>query len=275
MEQKEKYLIFVVVSSTILVLLLIAVVVDLIFLYQSKKRMAEKEIEIEKQKVDELLRKHEIENVNKLLQGQYDERKRISKELHDRLGNKLFGIKINYKEFAKNLQPFDEPLNDSYLYIADLLNDAIAESRRISHDLYDSSMGNINFKEVLMQLIKGIEEGTTLKINFDDGNVDLNKYPEIQKELLPITQELLSNTLKHAKASRVVISIRQLMDELIYTYSDNGIGILVAKMGESDGIGLKNMKERAKKINGILNIQNNQGKGMTCMIKLKNEPHEN
>jgi signal transduction histidine kinase len=265
MEEVKDLILYIVIASSSLVLLIVAILFDLYILFRKRKVIAQQEIEIRENKIDELIMKKEVENMSSLLKGQNSERRRISQELHDRLGSILFTAKLYHgNTLIENEASKSEKDKDAGKLTA-LLDDAVQEVRRISHDLYDGSLANFDYTVALNQLIEAIEESDDLRVNLNTEGDIQNLSEEIQYELYAITQELLSNTLKHAKATTVEIEIRN-EDELIFHYHDNGNGFNSKK--SFSGIGLKNIENRVKKFDGKLTLESASDKGTFYFITI-------
>lgn len=269
MEQQTNYLIFIVGASTLVVLLLIAMVVDMLLLYRNKKKLADKEIELRQQKIDDLLQRQEIENVNSLLKGQNEERRRIAQELHDNLGSLLFIVKLHYGQVEKSLAELKKTNDQSYGQVNKLLDEAVEEVRRISHDLYEGSLAKFGYRTAMLQLTEAIRTANALQIKFEQSVEIPDKYRDVEMELYRISQELLSNTLKHAAVSLIEIDLSGNDSELIFKYSDNGKGFLHSETEAKGGIGLRNIRSRAERIKGKYTFESRAGEGMLFTLKLE------
>src|SRR5690606_3152655 len=139
-EETKDLIIFIVIASSSVVLLLVVVVFDLFLLFRKRKVIAQQEIEIRESKIDELIMKKEVESVNALLKGQNSERRRISQELHDRLGSILFTAKLYHSNIEKKLNEAKHDQEVGLEKLTGLLDEAVLEVRRISHDLYSGSL---------------------------------------------------------------------------------------------------------------------------------------
>jgi two-component system NarL family sensor kinase len=265
MEETQDLVLFIVIASSSVVLLLIVVLFDLFLLFRKRKLIAQQEIEIRENKIDELIMKKEVESVSALLKGQNTERRRISQELHDRLGSILFTAKLYHSNIETKMKALKEEHDEGFGKLTDLLDDAVKEVRRISHDLYAGSLANFVYSVALRQLIAALEEANDLKITFHAESDVESQKEEIQHELYAITQELLSNTLKHAKATEVEIEIR-IEDELIFHYHDNGNGF--DSNASFKGIGLKNIENRIKKFKGKLSVESGPENGTFYFISI-------
>ncbi|MGB6035497.1 MAG: sensor histidine kinase [Cryomorphaceae bacterium] len=265
MEEIKDLILYIVIASSSVVLLLVAILFDLYVLFRKRKVIAQQEIKIRENKIDELIMKKEVENMSSLLKGQNSERRRISQELHDRLGSILFTAKLYHGNTLIENETDQKEKKEDLGKLTALLDDAVQEVRRISHDLYDGSLANFDYSVALQQLIKAIEESNDIRIKMNtEGDIE-NLNEEIQYELYAITQELLSNTLKHAKARNVEIEIRN-EDELIFHYHDNGNGF--DNRASYSGIGLKNIENRVAKFDGKLTIESGFDKGTFYFITI-------
>lgn len=267
MEQKA-YIVYVVAVVTSVVGLMIAVVVNLIILHRKNKRLSQNELQLHRSRIDDLLQKQEVENVNAQLKGQDEERKRIAQELHDRIGSILSTVKLHFSSVEEGMNALKEQQNKSYGVAVNLLDEAVDEVRRISHDLYEGSLARFGFRTALLQLIAAIEKANTIKITFLDNEIDASIYKEWEQDLYRITQELLSNTLKYAEAREISIQLTMRGDIFGYMYEDNGKGFETALVESSLGIGYKNINARVAKMNGKWHLDSRPAHGMTLMIEI-------
>jgi PAS domain S-box-containing protein len=212
-----------------------------------------------------ILKQKEITSA--VLRAQEKEREEIGKELHDNLNQILVAAKL-YIEIAR----VNKPKRDLYLrkstgYIVDV----IAELRKISKTLCTPvmSMGLVGSIE---NLIADLSLVTPMKIKFyQQGMQEADLDERLQLDLFRIVQEQLSNILKHAKARQIIINLTRLAAELILLVSDNGQGCDITK--QTSGIGIINIKNRAKKYDGKVSIISWPGNGyeLSVVIPLGNQ----
>ena len=265
MEESEDLIYYIVISSSAVVLLLVVIIGDIFLLYRKRKKIAEQEREIHIRKVDELIRRREVENVNALLQGQNSERRRISQDLHDRLGGILFAAKLYNSNIERKINEIKKVQQEEFEKLSYLIDEAVDEVRRISHDLYHSSLAKFGYTVALKQLISAVEASNPVKISFSVKGALDDTGESIQQELYALTQEMLSNTLKHADASKVEISI-DVHDAIDFCFQDNGKGFETQK--KYSGIGLFNMRQRAEKLNGKLILESSPEKGTIYSLSI-------
>lgn len=263
---EEKDLInYIVITSSAVVFLVAIVLVDMFLILRKRRQLAQKEKELSQRKIDDIMRKNEVDNVNILLRGKNSERQRISRELHDRLGGILFTANLYQGNLEKKISAPSDDQKESFTKMKRLLKEAVDEVRRISHDLSRGSRANFSYLAVMPPLVDAIEESSNLKIVFSADEAIENQPEEIQRELHALTQEMLSNTLKHAEASEVKIEVES-DNELILRYRDNGKGFDVKK--SHDGIGLMNIRDRVGKLNGDLSLESNSKTGTSYLITI-------
>ncbi len=267
MESNKDLISYIVISSSAVVLMLMVIIFDKFLLYRKRKRITAQENEIHERKIDDLLRKQEIENVNSLLKGQNSERRRISQELHDRLGGILFAAKLYNSTIEKKIEEIKIEQKTSFEKLSFLLDEAVDEVRRISHDLYQSSLSKFGYSVALKQLIGAIEESNALKIALSvKGPLD-ETDEMLQQEMYALTQEMLNNSLKHAAASKIEITI-EVDDTIEFRFKDNGKGFDTGK--SYAGIGLSNVRLRAEKINGKLILESSPENGTIYYLSIPN-----
>jgi signal transduction histidine kinase len=183
-------------------------------------------------------------------EGREKEKQHISRELHDGILGKLFGVRLSLDSL--NDDDHKDIKKKRYDYIEEI--QAIAEEiRLISHKLNKSSIIDVDFKIVVEELIKKQHQAIQLKVDTSIGWDDIGN--DIKINFYRIIQEAINNIQKHSKATEVKVEIRKSGNKLILQVRDNGIGFNTGK--QKNGIGLKNMKTRSQDINGSFFINSN------------------
>lgn len=261
-----------VLSNKNLLLLLgltITVVVFLIVLMIRNRIARKKELYLvqQKEKASE-----ELSNITKefqfgLVKAKEQEQDRISKELHDGIVNQIYGIRMILGSLNRNTDEESQKKRSEYLKELHKLE---TEIRALSHDLNsDFSKYVGEFKFLLEQLIqKNNEIGNTIFDLDISSTIDWNTYsPLIKINIYRILQELLQNVNKYAEAKNCFIKITKLKNNLIVEVKDDGKGFDVKNL--STGIGINNIKERAKTINADLIIESDNSEGSRFHITIK------
>lgn len=229
---------------------------------RNKQRLIKNEMMMKDAAIEKMMQDHELEAVNAALSGQDEERGRIARELHDRLGHILSVAKLNFSTLQDGLQQLEQSNQQSYHQVARMLDEAADEVRRISHDLYGSSVVNFGITTALHQLADAVSAGNNLMVQFHAYGVTADVHPEIQMNLYRIAGELLSNSIKYAKATRIDLQLLTRDDKIILSYEDDGKGFDPMAIANTPGIGYRNIKARLQKIHGTYMLESRPGKGM-------------
>ncbi|HIC31669.1 MAG TPA: sensor histidine kinase, partial [Flavobacteriaceae bacterium] len=181
-------------------------------------------------------------------------RKRISKDLHDGLGQSLLLIK-NQVALKK-----DESTKK-------LLNSAIEEMRSISRTLHPFQLEDIGISKALENLITQIDNNSETYIFGDISDLSGKLDHSQEVNVFRIVQECLSNIIKHAKADSAKVSVLEVKNHVNIIIQDNGVGFdFSEKYNDLKSLGLKTIKERVKFLEGTLKINSVKNEGTTFEI---------
>lgn len=189
---------------------------------------------------------------------QESERKRIAELLHDDIGNKLniLSLWINNEDSLNNKR--------SREVIKQQIPALIEATRTISHSLYPVNLEKFGLILTLEALISNVNESLPIQLII---NHDYQKRPiSFEVQIYRIIQEFLSNVIKHAKASNMLIHIRDTETSLAVILSDNGVGFDNSILKK--GMGLKNIDSRIKSINAFSKWKSKKGNGSRLIIIL-------
>ncbi len=220
----------------------------------------------QKQNIDELLKDQEIKSINTMIATQDSERKRIARELHDNLGGKLSVVKIHFKTVEDHLEELAVDDVSNYQLANNLLDDACEEIRKIAYDMSSGELSNFGLVKAIQDLIISIEKSNQIDIEFVDHNLEDRLDSKIELHIYRIVQELISNVLKHAKASELTIQILKNNEGLNLMAIDNGIGFNMQRVKK--GMGIQNIKTRVEELHGELEIDSGKGNGTTITIQI-------
>jgi len=201
-----------------------------------------------------------------IILGQDSERKRISLELHDGVGQKLIAIKYQLALIKMTKDMSNISLLD------DSLNDVINEIRSITHNLSSQLVSEVGLKnsvnQVLTNACNQLNASKSYTYDLFDKNMqELNLGEDYGKMIYRIVQEAMANAIKYSKATNLHVSLRYVNNQVLLKIVDNGVGMNVLKEN-MNGIGLHNIKERVSYLNGSLRIFTKKDKGFTISIKI-------
>ncbi|MGD1958570.1 MAG: PAS domain-containing protein [Fulvivirga sp.] len=209
--------------------------------------------------------------VGTIIDTEDNERKRISKELHDGLGQKLTTAALNLnalkRDISKEHKGFNKLINS-----LNSLNAAIRESRDIAHNLMPRSIDNFGYVPSVESMLADINSVSEIDFSFYQ-NLNRQRFDKkLEVHLYRITQEAVNNILKYSQATKVVIQLMKYDNELILTIEDDGIGFnKEAVFARGDNFGLRSMKTRTSSLSGDFNMDTapNRGTIITVEIPLK------
>ena len=207
--QKEKQLYFIISVG------LLFLSFGVWYLFKQRQKNKNKEIIA-------LQQQEEITKLEALIDGEEKERRRIAQELHDGLNGDLSAIKYRLSTLEESgLSEIDtENLNK----VIDMIDESCAQVRSISHNLMPASIVDYGLLETIKEFCSKINVSRSVKIDFQSfGNpVELSK--KIETVIYRIIQELVTNIIKHSKATEAMVQLNYREDELFITVEDNGIG---------------------------------------------------
>ncbi len=245
-------------------LIVLIPVLALLYVYyqkiQTQSELVKKQNVINEQKVIALKQQQELNLIKAAIEGQDEERKRIAQELHDSIGGNLAGIKLQFASMngdSEKLKSLTGQIDETYQLVRD-----------ISHTLIPKNFQQNAFTDLIKKYLKSISGTGEIVVGFHPHpEKEINQIDEKQQmEIYKIIQELMTNTLKHAKASSAEIHLSLIEKELSVLFEDNGIGFNVETNNE--GIGLQNIKNRVQELNGTLHIDATVNRGTVVSISI-------
>jgi len=194
-----------------------------------------------------------------LIKSLDEERSRISRDLHDDIGQSLSAIKSKVNLLKKgHLENVDSLENN--------LGQVLEQTRKISHQLHPSFLEKIGLIKSFSNLLESVETSTNIITSHELENDVRDLSLSEQTQLYRILQECVSNTIKHAAAKSIKVSLLKEGSKTIFIYRDNGVGFQKTTSKKSFGIGMMTIRERVHKLNGKLVLGNNKGKGFRLIV---------
>jgi len=258
---KENF--WIISGASSLILLMAFIYIIRIEKNRNRKMLMKQKQQLANEEIYNLL----IDSQNKLDEGREKEKKRISKELHDGILSKFFGVRLNLELLNNSIN--DESIIQREKYIHELKK-LENEIRRVSHQLNDDMFSNENsFKTITQEFLNAQMGLGKFKyiLNFDKTIVWDEVSSKIKINVYRIIQESIHNISKYSEASFVEINFIKINNKLKVEVKDDGIGFDTKLT--SEGIGIKNMKSRIKDLSGeILFTSSNSGTEIIMYIPL-------
>jgi len=211
----------------------------------------------------------QIKQLAALQEGERLERKRLAKELHDSLGQHLAACKMMLNSIETETTCLQAEDSDYFKKAQNILDQAIAEARGISHALMPAALQHQGLASAIVELCKNLDSNT-IKTNVLVSDLLNSRFdPKIEMGLFRIVQELIGNILKHAQAEEIRIELQPLENTLILTVTDDGIGFQgTLEDMHKKGVGLKIIASRVKTMQGKLSFDSSKQKGTTVIAAI-------
>ncbi len=234
----------------------------LIFVYYSRKKIIEQEI-----KNRDLEIEHQKTLINAVIQTQEKERNRIAQDLHDDISSGLNVVSINCHMLkTPGLDTTEQDkITDTIL---DLTSRVLHSSRRIAHDLLPPVLDKFGLNAGILELTEDFNK--TGKVSIDYKNqADFSKIPtESHLHIFRIIQELINNSMRHGKATKIAISFTEESGQTVLKYVDNGCGFDTNEIENQKGLGMKNIESRVSLIGAVYKITSEVNNGIAVEIKI-------
>lgn len=244
---------------TLICLLVVSFLFFLLQHFVLKQKLIQQNKKLKEESSFKLKQQVELTNARSMLQGQENERTRLSKELHDGIGSKLASLKINLSNINSSLK------NDELQSSLQFLDETISDLRQISHDLMPETLLKYGLIKSLEDYFLEIRKNNPKqKIKFETYGNNFNLHQEKELAVYRIILELVANALKHAQANEIFVQL--IVDEPTINLSieDDGIGFDVKQ--NHNGIGMKTIESRVKFLNGELEINSEKNQGTSIFV---------
>ena len=218
------------------------------------------------QEQHELVRRH-------LSEAQETERGRISRELHDHLGQDLTALKLGI-EILRRQGPFAPAVGESLDKLEKLAEGLMRDIHRLAWKLRPSVLDDLGLEQALRRYADEWFQNTGVPVDLHTGeDLGANRLPqEFESTLYRIAQEALTNVARHAHAKRVSVLLERRPGFVSLIVEDDGRGFdaqeVLAAPASPDKLGLLGMQERVRLAGGTLSIESNQGGGATVIARL-------
>jgi signal transduction histidine kinase len=195
-----------------------------------------------------------------------EERHRLARDLHDSLSQSLYGAGMCAEAAARLLEAGDLGAAAAHLRdVRDSAGEALREMRFLVFELRPSILHEDGLVEALAARLAAVERRVGVRAELAAGGVGRLPLP-IEEALYGIAREALNNSLRHAHATRMKVTVRQLADSVSLDVSDNGVGFSLDEGWSRGGMGLGGMRERAQRIGATFDVVSHPGQGASVTV---------
>jgi signal transduction histidine kinase len=203
-----------------------------------------------------------------LLHVQEKERQRVSRELHDHLGQLLTAIAMNLDWVLHRCSENAHPIHERLQETRQLTQDVIAATRELSATLRPGELRGLGLEAALQEYLSEFERRSGLPMQFSSTLHEHELTPETATNIYRIVQEALTNVIRYAEASEVQVTLEYALGRLVVSVVDDGKGFDVKQVTDPHAVGLIGMHERARLLNGTCEIRSAPGTGTVVRVEV-------
>lgn len=203
---------------------------------------------------------HQRELLRVNIETQESERERISADLHDSLASKLQVARLMLSTGTKDPHA-------TTASVKELIDEVIENSRQIAYDLYPQSLSDFGLLHVVKELLRPLTERLKIVFASTGTQYDTALGKEKEAHIFRIVQEVIHNSLKHAKATTITMTLRITSCYFSMIVADDGVGF--ALNVNKTGHGLKNIESRVQLLNGTFKIKSGNAQGTRLILLIR------
>ena len=230
-----------------------------------RRRLAEQEIKIQQQQITQLEQEQQLTVADAVLRSQEDERSRLARDLHDGLGGMLSGVKQALNGMTGN-QILSETAATALNQVIGDLDRSIGELRHIARNMMPEALVRFGLSDALQDYCDHLRITTGITVNFQSFGLRERLPQPTEVILFRIAQELLTNIVKHAGASAVLVQLIRSDNQLSLTVEDDGKGFDPEQLNRAPGVGWLNIQSRVEYLNGALDLRTRPGEGTSVSV---------
>lgn len=207
----------------------------------------------------------------RLLTAQEEERRRISRDLHDDINQRLAMLVVQVESLDSNLPPSAHSCSKELRSIQDRLTELSDDVRHLAYQFHPSILDDLGLTVALQRLVDDCAARSNLQGTFDASPASGQLSQKVSTCLYRIAQECLANVIKHARATKVMVTLSSTPETVTLTVEDDGIGFDAQSVIDGHrGLGLVSMTERVRLVQGTVSIESTPRRGTSLRITV---PH--
>jgi signal transduction histidine kinase len=212
---------------------------------------------------------------NQILHVQEEERKHISRELHDDLGQSLTAISVTLAALKTDGTGEESVMRQRLARAQQLIQEASETEHRFARELRPAMLDELGLLPALRSCLNAFAERTGMYVQFRGSAAAEQLNGEQKTVLFRVAQESLTNVAKHAHATRVRVDLREVKGGICMEVADNGRSFTPTAMNRRNGngrLGLLGMQERVRLVNGSFTVEPRPGKGTSIRVAIPFQP---
>jgi PAS domain S-box-containing protein len=204
----------------------------------------------------------------RLIDAQEEERKRIARELHDDLNQRVALISIELEQVAQSCSRNPSSLSTRLTSLKQKVSEISNEIHRMSYELHPSKLEHLGLVPALRSFCGELSRSRGIKIEFHTGKVPETLNRDITLCVFRTAQEALQNASKHSGADKVVVTLNATEKQLELRIADEGRGFTPTQEKMTEGLGLTSMQERVRHVGGTFNVISAPARGTTVHVTI-------
>ena len=205
----------------------------------------------------------------KLASSQEDERRRISRDLHDGVIQNLSGIIFSLNFLGNALGDEDGDAKKEVAQLDEIVHGTITDLRKVIYDLRPTILDSLGLVPTLEKHLNSFAEANNITIDYNP-RMKERLSESVETGLFRLTQETLNNIKKHAQAKTVSLELKKKKDDVVMVIEDDGIGFdmdeVKKRASQDSGFGLSGMNERVQSLSGGVDITSSPGEGTRVTV---------
>jgi signal transduction histidine kinase len=213
--------------------------------------------------------REELRNLSAHLQSvREEERTRMAREIHDELGQGLTALKMDVSWLNRHYLEEDATFSNKLTSMEEVIDRTIETVQKLSGELRPGILDDLGLAAAIEWQAEEFENRTGIEcqVSLSPEGIILNK--EQSTTMFRIFQETLTNVIRHARATKVEVRLKEQNGTIVLEVTDNGRGITETEIGDARSFGLIGMRERVDFIDGELTVAGSPGKGTTIKVTL-------
>lgn len=205
--------------------------------------------------------------LSRILSTQEDERTRISRDLHDGLGQSLTSILLRLRVLED--QTLSEEARANVSSIRQVTADSLDDLRRLVHETRPPVLADLGLTAALEKQLRNAQQASGIDMTLEWRGPDGARLPsDVETVLYRVIQEAVTNIMKHATASHVKVAVTVGPADVTAVVTDDGIGFEMAnrRIAPQNSFGLLGMQERLRPVGGLLDVKSKAGRGTTVTV---------
>jgi len=218
---------------------------------------------------DQRVAQEALEKVSgQLIEGQENERRRLARELHDDICQRLAMLSLRIEKASKGWGSGRVSMGEQLEQIWKQCSDLTGDVQALSHELHPSILDNLGLATAVKSFCREVSEQSGVAVEFVGKNIPDSLPREVPLSLFRVVQEAVHNAIKYSGQNRVEVRLERTSSELELEVSDEGVGFDAANTNNGGGLGLVSMAERIHHVNGTFTIDSQPNAGTRIRARL-------